>query len=118
MSSAIFVNEDFNDYCFLIEASDNYVLLTNKNSVSADYQNPKTIKVLRQYFNPSFYYIEEERTFRTTTEFEVVDISQSFFSRADSLEIIQTQIIIFFLLIFFFNALTRFVRKGGVFFGN
>ena len=115
---AIYVNEGYENYKYLIDVSDNYVVLTNRRTVTANYDNPKTIPVIIQYFYPSTNLIEETRTYSRSYEFDEVQISQNFFDRADSLFIINTQIYIFFLLLFFLNAFTKLVRKGGVFFGS
>lgn len=115
---AFYVNEGYENYKYLVDLSDNYVVLTNKHSISADYQNPKTISVITQYFYPSTSIVEDTRTYSRSYEFEEVQTSQDFFDRPDCLFIINTQIYIFFLLLFFFNAFTRLVRKGGVFFGS
>lgn len=118
MSSAIYVNKDFDDYCYLVEASDNYVILTNQHSVSGSYQSPKTIKTLTQYLKPSFYFIESTKDYSKEVEFEVVDISTRDYSRADFCEIFIVQFFLIAFFIFLFNGLTRFIRKGGVFFGK
>lgn len=114
----MYVNEDYDDYTYLVSASDNYVILTNRSSVNASWDNPKSIPVIYQYLNPSFITIESSRSYTNTTYFNEIETSQSFYSRADSLDIIKVQVIIIFMLLFFFNGLTRFVKKGGAIFGT
>lgn len=114
----MFVNENYKNYKYVVGISDNYLILANRSSVTASWDNPKTIDVVYQYLNPSFLTVEATRQFTTTTYFSEVDTSQSFFARADSLDLIKVQMIVIFFVIFVLNGLTRFVKKGGVFFGS
>lgn len=115
----MFINENYKNYNYVVGISDNYLILAKQDHVNADWNNQKTIDVIYQYLNPSFLTIEATRTFSTTTYFTQIDEnSQSFFARADCNDIIQSQFFIIFFVIFVLNGLTRFVKKGGVFFGN
>lgn len=114
----MFVNENYKNYKYVVGISDNYLILAKQDHVIADWNNQKTIDVVYQYLNPSFLTVEATRTFSSTTYFSDVDTSQSFFARADCLDLIKAQMIIIFFTIFVLNGLTRFVKKGGVFFGN
>lgn len=114
----IFVNEDHIDYDHVVEVSDNYVVLTKRSSVNADWQNPVTIDVIYQYLEPSFLVIEDEMTFNTSRDFNYIETSQSFYAHSDCLGLIGIQFLIGFFILFLFNSLTRFVRKGGVIFGS
>lgn len=114
----MYVNEEYSQYKYVVGISDNYLILAKQPNVVADWNNPKTIDVVYQYLNPSFLTVEATRTFTSTTVFSEVETSQSFFARADSLDLIKVQMIVIFFVIFVLNALTRFVRKGGVFFGS
>lgn len=114
----MFVNEQYKDYKYVVGISDNYLILANQSSVNASWDNPKTIDVVYQYLEPSFLSVEATRTFNTTTVFSDIETSQSFFARADSLDLIKVQVILIFMILFFLNGLTKFVHKGGVFFGN
>ena len=114
----MFVNEDYSNYKYLVSVSDNYVVLTNRHSVSADWQNPQNINVIYQYFKPSFVTIESTRTVNSSVVYEQVDISDSFYSRADCIDIIFAQFLVIFFVAFIFNGLTRFVKKGGALFGS
>lgn len=114
----MFVNEDYKDYKYVVGISDNYLILSKVDHVNADWNNQKTIDVVYQYLSPSFLTVEATRTFSTTTYFSEVETSQSFFARCDSLDLIKVQMIVIFFVIFVLNGLTRFVRKGGVFFGS
>ena len=114
----MFINESYKNYKYVVSVADNYVVLAKTSSVNADWQNPKTIDVIYQYLNPSFLVIEDTRVFSSSQTFERVDSSQSFFSRADCNSIILSQFLIIFFTIFVLNGLTRFIKKGGVFFGS
>ena len=115
----MFINEDYKDYSYVVGISDNYLILSKQSSVNASWDNPKTIDVVYQYLNPSFLTIEATRTFTQNTYFSEVDEnSQSFFARADANSIVLSQFLIIFFIVFILNGLTRFVKKGGVFFGN
>ena len=114
----MFVNENYSNYKYLVSVADNYVVLSKTSSVTADWQNPKTIDIIYQYINPSFLVIEDTRSFSSSQTFERIETSHSFFARADSLDLIKVQVILIFMILFFLNGITRFVKKGGVFFGS
>lgn len=114
----MFLNEDYTNYKYLVEVNDNYVVLSNSSYANGDWQNPDTIDVIYQYLEPSFLVIEDTKTYNTSVSFNEIETSQSFYARADCLELIRTQFYILFFILFLFNALTRFVRKGGVIFGS
>lgn len=114
----MFINENYKNYKYVVGISDNYLILSKQSSVSADWNRPATIDVIYQYLNPSFLTVEATRTFTTDTTFSIIETSNSFFARADSLDLIKVQVILIFMILFFLNSLTKFVHKGGVFFGN
>lgn len=114
----MFVNEEYSQFKYVVGLSDNYLILAKQSNVLADWNNPKTIDVVYQYLTPSFLTVEATRTFTSNTNFSEIETSQEFFARCDSLDLIKVQVILIFMIIFFLNSLTRFVRKGGVFFGS
>lgn len=115
----MFINDNYKNYKYVVGISDNYLILSRQSSVNASLDSPKTIDVVYQYLTPSFLTIEATRTFNTTTYFSELDNpSQSFFARTDCNSIILSQFLIIFFVIFCINGLTRFVKKGGVFFGR
>lgn len=114
----MFINQNYKNYKYVVGISDNYLILARQSSVNASYNNPVTIDVVYQYLNPSFLTVEATRTFTTFTNFSQIESSQSFFARADSMDIIKSQFLIIFFVIFIINGLTRFVKKGGIFFGQ
>lgn len=114
----MFVNSDYLDYKYIVDVSDNYVCLSKRSSVSADWQHPTTIDVIYQYFNPSIITLESSMTFSSSQQFSLADVSDNFFDRADCPQLIVCELSVIFFILFVLNALTRFVRKGGVFFGS
>lgn len=114
----MFVNENYERYSYLVETSDNYIVLARQSSVSADWQNPETIDVVYQYIKPSTYCFEDTRTFTNSRSFVYVNTSSDFWERADVPEILCCSFMMFFFLLFLLNGLTRIARKGGIFFGS
>lgn len=114
----MFVNSDFLNYDNIVEVGDNYVCLAKTSSVSADWQNPRTIDVIYQYFTPSILTIETTKTFNSSQIFESIETSDDFFDRPDCPQIICCELAVIFFVLFILNGLTRFVKKGGVFFGS
>jgi len=114
----MFVNEDYLNYNKVVSVSDNYVVLSKTSIVNADWQNPRTIDVIIQYFKPSFLTIEDTRTYTSNQQFNSISVDDNFYSRSDCLDIIVVQFLVIFFVIFCLNGLTRFVKKGGIFFGN
>lgn len=114
----MFINQNYKNYKYVVGISDNYLILARQSSVNASYNNPVTIDVVYQYLKPSFLTVESTRTFTTVTNFSQIESSQSFFARADSMDIIKCQFLIIFFVIFVLNGITRFVKKGGIFFGQ
>lgn len=114
----LFVNEEYENYKYLVEANDNYIVLTNRSYVAGAYDNQVEYKVIYQYLKPSILTIEDTRVARTEINFDKIETSQNYWDRADCPELICASFTIIWFLLFIINALTRFVRKGGVFFGQ
>lgn len=110
----MFVNEEYKNYKYLVSASDNYVILTNRRVVNADWNNPVTYDVVYQYFDPSYINIEATRTTSSSITFPEVEISQDFWDRPDCSELCTAIFIIVLLLITVINSITEFVQRGGL----
>lgn len=110
----IFVNEDYDNYKYLVEASDNYVVLSNSSSVHGDWQNPDEINVIYQYIKPSTVVIEGTQTYTTEKYFDRVEISSNFWDRGDSPTIFGYAVLVTFLALYIINILTRIVKRGGL----
>lgn len=113
----IYVPEDYGNYKYLVDHSDNYVVLSNSRSVSGTYNEPDSADVIIQYFKPSTYTITSSINFYNSREFETVDVSSDFYDRADCPSIMNTIYLSIFFILFILNGLTKFVKKGGIFFG-
>ena len=114
----MFVENEYKNFKYLVSAENNYVILTNQSYVNADWQNQKKIDVIYKYINPSILTIEGQKTYTNTQYFERIETTDNFFERADCLSIINTQLYLILFFCILFNGLTRFVKKGGVIFGD
>lgn len=114
----LFVNEGYERYKYVVDESDNYVVLTNQRTVTADWQNPEEIEVIYQYIKPSILTIEDTRTYTSNTVFEEIETTDDLWYRGDCPEIQMCMIIMCMFLIWIFNALTKIGKKGGIFFGQ
>lgn len=114
----MFVNSDFLDYDNIVEFSDNFIVLSKVSSVSATFDNPRTIPVVVQYLYPSTLCVVTTRTFRSNTSFEPIEVSDDFYSRSDCPQLISTIFICIFFLCFIINGLTKLFKRGGIFFGQ
>lgn len=110
----IYVNDNYKNYKYLVEVSDNYVCLSDTRSVSADWQNPETIDVIYQYLSPSTYVIEGTKTYTSEKSFDIIETRQGFWDRADSSNIFYCGLVMTFFAVFIINQLTRIVKRGGL----
>lgn len=111
----MFVREDYDDYHYAVSVSDNYVILAKTRSVNGTWENPQTIPVIYQYFNPSQLVIEGTRSFNNYQTFTNVDVDSDFFNRPDCSNILTCVFFIIFLTVFVINQCTAFVHRGGIF---
>lgn len=114
----MYVDSNHLEYKYLVSSSDNYIVLTNTRSVNGTWDNPSEIDTYIQYINPSIYGFESYSTYTSTRIFPEIEVTDNFYARADSLDIIKVQIMFLFTILFYFNALTRLFKKGGAFFGS
>lgn len=110
----MFINEDFDNFEYVVDYSDNYVVLSNRSRVNGSFDNPQTIPVIVQYLYPSTLVIEDTRTFRTSTEFNSIDSSSGFFNRPDCPFILLASFFIVLLTCVVINQVTEFICKGGI----
>lgn len=111
----MYVPEDYENYKYLVSANDNFVVLTNTRNVVASWDNPKSVNVVYQYFIPSIYTISDTVTFSNNKEFTEIETSTSFYDRADCPQLITCSLLLIFFLLFIFNGVTKFARRGGIF---
>lgn len=114
----IYVPEDYDNYRYLVSFGDNYVVLTNRRSVSASYTEPVSISTFTQFLYPSTYSFSGSTSITSNRTFTEIDVGSSFYDRADCPLIFLCIFVALFFSIFILNGLTRFVRKGGLFFGS
>lgn len=114
----MFVNEGYENYKYLVKASDNYIILSNDNYASGTWENPDSINIIYQYIKPSILTIEGQMEFTNEETFERVETTSNYWDRGDACELTIAGLGILFFILFIINALTRFVRKGGIFFGQ
>lgn len=115
----MFVDSDYQNFKYVVSVSDNYVVLTNHRTVTADWTNPTTIDVIYQYLKPSFLVIEGERTFTSSQEFTQVDVTDDDTFRADYSDYFNSAMLFLFVICFtVINSISRLVKKGGVIHGN
>lgn len=111
----MFVNEDYSNYKYLVNVSDNYVTLTNTSSVNGSWQDPQEYDVIYQFLSPSTLVIEDTKTTSSQLQFERVDVSSDFWERADSPMIFSVSVLVLFCVCFICNIFTRIVKRGGIF---
>lgn len=111
----IYVNEDYENYKYLVSIADNYIVLTNQKSAGYesgyDYEE---IDIIYQYFYPSSCTIQSSKNVRSYTEYQKIDISTDFFDRADCSFILLSVFFILMLAIKVINMVTEFVERGGI----
>lgn len=115
----MFVNEDYISYKYVVGVSDNYVVLTNRSSVSGSWDNPQTLDIIYQYLKPSYLTIEGERTFNNSQTFERIDVSSNNIERADFTDIFTSCMLFIAVIVFTcINCVTKLVHRGGALYGN
>lgn len=115
----MYVPGDYSSYKYVVSCSDNYIILTNRHSVNADWQNPVTIDIIYQYFKPSFVTIEGERTLTSSQTYEQVDISDNDFERGDFCDFFTSAMLFISVIVFtIINGLSRIFKKGGIIYGQ
>lgn len=114
----MYVNEGYENYKYLVEASDNYIILSNVSYADGSWDAPDTVDVIYQYIKPSILTIESKIRYTTTKEFVKIEQTDNYWNRGDACEITIAGFIMLFFIMFIINGLTRLVRKGGVFFGS
>ena len=114
----MFVNSDYNNYKYLVSASDNYVVLSNESSINGDWNNPDSVSIIYQYFYPSTQVIRSTMTSYNTQTFTNVQsqISNDFYDRPDASNFIFTGGLFLFFALFVISLVTTLVHKGGILF--
>lgn len=114
----IYVNSDYENYDNLVSVSDNYVVLTNRSSVSADWQNPKSIDIIYQFFDSPFNVIESERTFTSSQVFPKIDTTNNIMFSSQYPNFVICVLLVVMFILYIINPITKIIKKGGMFFGS
>lgn len=115
-----YVDDNYSNFIYLIEASDNYLILSDCSHISGASGDSDSVSAIIQYFTPSFvtipiiYTSEDSFKFINVSDF----ISTSVYDRADFPLIFTCGFIILFIFAFVLNQLSKLVYKGGLFGSN
>lgn len=109
----IYVPEDYSNYKYLVAVHDNYITLSNDNSVSGSLDSPDSISVIHQYFSPSIYTINDTMVYYSSEHFSNIssDLSSSVFDRGDFCSLFICNFIVIVMFAFILNQLTKLVKK-------
>lgn len=113
----MYINSDYENYKYLVDYSDNYIVLSTSSKIYGSSGDIDTIPVVVQYLTPSPLTIETTYSSYETSSFSDVSdtFSQDFFDRADSLSLFGCHFIFIVFIVFIFNQLTKLFKKGGIF---
>lgn len=114
----VYVNEDIQNYKYLVSVSDNYIILSKDSFANGDYMSPDTIDVVYQFFEPNFQTIKTTLSISRQQDFP--NISSQFTTDLGATSnypnLIICSLLVVFVLMFIFNGLTRIVKKSGIIF--
>ena len=110
----IYLNDNYKNYKYLVEVSDNYICLTDEKNIVADWEHPHSIDVVYQFFKPSTYVVEDVKTYTSDRSFETVKTSQDFWDRGDSPALFSVSVLVIACTLFLINILTKIVKRGGI----
>lgn len=106
-------DDDYLSYKYVVQNSDNYLVLTNQRRVIADYQNPEEINILVQYLEPSdLYYVSTQTIYQDRT-FPQINTTSSDWSRSDISNVLICSFLIIILTVFVYNILSKIFVRGG-----
>lgn len=112
----MYLQKEFEDYKYIVDYSDNYVVLYNRSYVNGDYQSPSIIKCLVKYNNDSSLYFYDNRTFYTYKTFEKINGTSS--DIIDAPEFFNAVVLCFIFMCVLRtigNVVTSVVKRGGIF---
>lgn len=113
----IYLESNYNNYKYLVDCSDNYIVLSTRSRVVVPSGDSVDIPVIYKYFQPSFITLESNYNIYESTNFSDVShlFSDSIYDRPDFPQIFICGFIIFVIFAFVLNNLTKLVHKGGIF---
>lgn len=112
----MYIDENYNNYKYLVEAHDNYVILSSSSAITGESGDTDSVNAIIQYFNPALtipltYYSDKTFSFTNIEN----QLSNNIEDRADFPIIFICGFILIFLFIFIINNLSKLFKKGGVF---
>lgn len=116
----IYIDEDLQNYKYLVSASDNFLILSKQSHSNGDWNSPDELDVIYHYINPSITSFKTTYTTYSSTFYNDISsqFSSSIFDRADFPLIFICNFIIILIFAFILNQLTKLVYKGGIFGNN
>lgn len=112
-----YMNSDYSDYKYLVEAHDDFLILSSRSHISGSSGDIDYIPIIYQYLSPSSLTIPSRYYSYDTLTF--VDVSSQFsdsiYDRKDFPLIFICGFIILLIFLFVLNNLTKLVHKGGIF---
>lgn len=109
-----YTSSEYLSYNHLVEAHDNYVILSSANKIDGASGDPASVNAIYLYLNPHveipFKYTSEE-----SFNFPSVSTSSDIKDSPIFPSIFICSFILIYLFIFLINQLTKLVKKGGVF---
>lgn len=110
----MYIDNDYLSYSYLVEAHDNYVILSNVSSIQGESGDFDSVHAVYNYFSPPvtipFTYYSYD-----TFNFPSIEVDNNFSSRADFPFIFLCSFTLIFVLIFIINQLSKLVKKGRYF---
>lgn len=114
----IYCPTDYLNYKYLVEVSDNYIVLSRDSFVNGDYMNPDSIDVVYVFNTPSFSTIESSISFTSYRSFTNIssDLTDNYYYCSDFPITLFVSLFLCFLFAIIINGFTRIVRPHGVLF--
>lgn len=114
-----YVPTEYSNYKYLVQVSDNYIVLSNDNMINGTWDSPDEINVIYQYLTPSITTIKGTYSSTSTRRFTNISsqISDNIYVRADFPQLFMCNIAIVLIILVIFNGITRIVKRGGAIFG-
>lgn len=112
----MYLDKEFSKYKYIVQYSDNYILLYDKSYVIADYDEPTTIKCLVKYINDDELYFYTTKTFYQDFDFQVLEnINNDLIFTNTGFQAGILAFIFIILLLKLINIPTRTIKRGGIF---
>lgn len=105
----LYIGDIPSDYHYAVFSNDYVTLYRVPTAQNTD------LDYYRIYFNyDGFFYSTGTTHVNNFTTYQDISVTDSFWYRPDISNIVQTSFLLFFMIIFVFNLITSFVRRGGI----